>query len=116
MAESKKVKEEVVKEEKKVVVIKKTDIERFPEIEISENTQTILESRYLKKDLKTKKPIETARDLFKRVAVSIAAGSVKSEPKISEEDLEETEEIISVDDDEDVDSVDTDNFDDTDNF
>ncbi len=94
MAESKKVKEEVVKEEKKVVVIKKTDIERFPEIEISENTQTILESRYLKKDLKTKKPIETARDLFKRVAVSIAAGSVKSEPKISEKDLEETEEIF----------------------
>jgi len=94
MAESKKIKDETVKEEKNVVVIKKTDIERFPEIEISENTQTILESRYLKKDLKTKKPTETARDLFKRVAVSIAAGSVKSEPKISEEDLEETEEIF----------------------
>jgi ribonucleoside-diphosphate reductase alpha chain len=65
--------------------------DRFPPIEFSENALVILNKRYLIKDLDTKKPKETPRDLFVRVAKAIADGSRKADPNISDEEVMEIE-------------------------
>ncbi|MFO7810220.1 MAG: vitamin B12-dependent ribonucleotide reductase [Candidatus Delongbacteria bacterium] len=56
-------------------------------MEFSENSLVILKKRYLIKDLDTKEPKETPRDLFIRVARSIAAGSRKAEPDITDQEV-----------------------------
>lgn len=68
------------------------DLDRFPAFEISENSRTILEKRYLKKDLATKEPIEEPRDLFIRVAKAIAAGSRVADKKVTKAELTKLEE------------------------
>ncbi len=65
--------------------------DRFPEIEFSENALVILKKRYLIKDLDTKQPKETPRDLFIRVAKAIADGSRKADPDITDEEVMEIE-------------------------
>jgi len=65
--------------------------DRFPEIEFSENALVILKKRYLIKDLDTKQPKETPRDLFIRVAKAIADGSRTADPDITDEEVMEIE-------------------------
>ncbi len=65
--------------------------DRFPGIEFSENALVILEKRYLIRDLDTKKPKETPRDLFMRVAKAIAAGSRTANPDITDEEVMDIE-------------------------
>jgi len=65
--------------------------DRFPEIEFSDNALVILEKRYLIKDLDTKKPKETPRDLFVRVAKAIADGSRTANPNITDEEVMDVE-------------------------
>ena len=74
------------------VVKKKSDKERFPELNISDNALTILNKRYLIKDLKTKEPIEEPRDLFIRVSKAIAAGSKIADKNITAKEIELLEE------------------------
>ncbi len=57
-------------------------------ISLSPNALVVLERRYLKKDQKGR-PIETPRDLFRRVARSVAAADAKFDPKT---DVGKTEE------------------------
>jgi len=71
---------------------KRTEEERFPELNISENALTILNKRYLIKDLKTREPIEGPRDLFIRVAKAIAAGSKIADKHATPETIETLEE------------------------
>ena len=74
------------------VVKKRSDKERFPELKISDNALTILNKRYLIKDLKTKEPIEGPRDLFIRVSKAIAAGSKIADKNITVKEIEALEE------------------------
>ncbi|MCG2760440.1 MAG: vitamin B12-dependent ribonucleotide reductase [Candidatus Delongbacteria bacterium] len=60
-------------------------------MEFSDNALVILEKRYLIKDLDTKQPKETPRDLFIRVAKAIAGGSRKANPGITDEEVMDVE-------------------------
>ncbi len=72
--------------------VSKTDPDdRFPEICFSENALVVLKKRYLIKDLDSKVPKETPRDLFIRVAKAIADGSRKAEPDISDAEIMDIE-------------------------
>ena len=66
---------------------RKDDKSRFFDFKLSENCITVLESRYLKKNLDTKEVIEEPKDLFIRVAKAIAAGGKVTNPKMSDEEL-----------------------------
>lgn len=68
----------------KAVVDDKDDKDDFPEPEISENSRMVLERRYLKKNADGK-VIETPRDLFMRVATTIA-GADKTYDKKADTD------------------------------
>ena len=77
---------------KNSTTIQKDDLVRFPVPEISENSITILEKRYLKKDLKTRKSVEDPRDLFIRVAKAIAHGSSLAQKGVDKSEIADLEE------------------------
>lgn len=64
--------------EEKLTIVKKPNLEKddFPDPIISENSYMVLERRYLKKD-ESGKVIETPKDMFFRVASTIAAADAK---------------------------------------
>jgi ribonucleoside-diphosphate reductase alpha chain len=61
-------------------------VEDLPEPVISTNSLTVLERRYLKKD-PSGKVIETAKDMFERVARSVAEGEKIHNPKVDTDKL-----------------------------
>jgi ribonucleoside-diphosphate reductase alpha chain len=78
---------EKTKKAEKTAVKSTNPDDRFPQIEFTENSLVILKKRYLIKDLDTKIPKETPRDLFIRVAKAIADGSRKANPDITDEEV-----------------------------
>lgn len=74
--------------EEKITVAKnlETETDDFLQPEISENSLTVLERRYLKKDSQGK-VIETPRDLFMRVATTIASADLRYDKKANTDAL-----------------------------
>lgn len=70
----------------------KDDLERFPYFDITDNATTILNKRYLRRNLDTREVIEEPRDLFIRVAKAIAAGSLNANPHTSQQTITDLEE------------------------
>lgn len=76
------------KPKSKEAVIELT-VHKMEHPQLSENAMTVLKSRYLKKDLKTREPVEEPRDLFFRVAKAVAEGSRVTNPKIDTAEMNE---------------------------
>ncbi|MBF8251006.1 MAG: hypothetical protein HW382_634, partial [Deltaproteobacteria bacterium] len=69
------------------VKIKKVK-EHKQQLSLMPNAMKVLEKRYLKKD-ETGKPVETAEDMFRRVARNIASADLLYDPTVNIKEIED---------------------------